>query len=506
MEDFMLYAFLSLIIFFLALKLLSTAQPHQKNLPPSPPNSLPIIGHLHLLKSPVHRTLHRLSQKYGPVITLWFGSRRVVVVSSPKAVEECFTKNDIVLANRPSLLMGKHVGYNNTNLVSSPYGDHWRNLRRIGSAEIFSSSRLNMFSDTRKDEIMCLLRKLSRNSVEDFAKVELKSMLLELTINNIMRMVAGKRYFGEEVSEKDEEARHFREIIEEVLAYAGVSHAGDFVPILNWFGNGYEKGVQRLAKSTDSLLQSLIDEHRRMTSGSRKTMIDHLLSLQKSESQYYTDQMIKGFILVMIMAGTETSAVTVEWAMSNLLNHPHILQKAKAELDAQVGQHQLVDESDLSKLPYLQNIISETLRLHPAVPLLLPHLSSDDCTIGKYDIPRDTMLLVNVWAIHKDPKLWEDSESFKPERFEKGETEAYKFIPFGFGRRSCPGMSLAQRVVGLTLASMIQCFDWKKVGDREVDMIESDGLTMPKAVPLVAMCKSRAIIKNIIPLESTGES
>ncbi|KAH7520255.1 hypothetical protein FEM48_Zijuj08G0124700 [Ziziphus jujuba var. spinosa] len=298
MEDFMLYAFLSLIIFFLALKLLSTAQPHQKNLPPSPPNSLPIIGHLHLLKSPVHRTLHRLSQKYGPVITLWFGSRRVVVVSSPKAVEECFTKNDIVLANRPSLLMGKHVGYNNTNLVSSPYGDHWRNLRRIGSAEIFSSSRLNMFSDTRKDEIMCLLRKLSRNSVEDFAKVELKSMLLELTINNIMRMVAGKRYFGEEVSEKDEEARHFREIIEEVLAYAGVSHAGDFVPILNWFGNGYEKGVQRLAKSTDSLLQSLIDEHRRMTSGSRKTMIDHLLSLQKSESQYYTDQMIKGFILV----------------------------------------------------------------------------------------------------------------------------------------------------------------------------------------------------------------
>lgn len=155
-----LYTCLSLItIFLFAFKfILSTASPY-KNLPPSPP-SLPIVGHLHLLKPPVHRTLHLLSLKYGPVFTLWFGSRRVVIVSSPAAVEKCFTKNDIVLADRPRLLVGKHVGYNFTNLISASYGHHWRNLRRMGSAEIFSSTRLNMFSGIRKDEIIRMLRKL----------------------------------------------------------------------------------------------------------------------------------------------------------------------------------------------------------------------------------------------------------------------------------------------------------------------------------------------------------
>lgn len=189
--------------------------------------------------------------------------------------------------------------------------------------------------------------------------------------------------------------------------------------------------------------------------------------------------------------------------MANLLNHPQVLEKVKAELDSEVGQRQLVDESDLSRLSYLQNVITETLRLFPPTPLLVPHYSSDNCTIDGYDVPRDTIVLINAWAIHRDPKLWDDVESFKPERFEGGDhkgthEQVNKLLPFGLGRRACPGAGLAQRVVGLTLGSLVQCFEWKRVSEEEVDMTEGRGLTMPKAVPLEAKCKARPIMKKVL--------
>ncbi|KAK9949054.1 hypothetical protein M0R45_004600 [Rubus argutus] len=498
MEDILFYTSLSLIVLLFTFKFLFQSKRRRyTNLPPTP-YSLPIIGHLHLLKPPVHRTFHRLSKTHGPIFSLWFGSRRVVIVSSSEAVEECFTKKDIVLANRPRLIIGKHIAYNWSTVAASSYGDHWRNLRRIGAIEIFSSQRLNMFSTIRKDEVKQLVRKLSVNSSSgNFAKVEMKSMLNELTYNIILTMVAGKRYYGDDVDVSNkEEAKQFREIMMEVFSYSVAANPADFLPILNWTGaGGYETKLRELGKRFDAFLQGLIDEHRGIK---RNTMIDHLLSLQDSQPEYYTEEIIKGFILVLLLAGTETSAVTLEWAMSNLLNHPHVLKKARAELDSHLGPDCLVDEPDVSKLPYLQSIVSETLRLYPAAPLLLPHLSSDDCTIGGFDVPRDTMVLVNAWAIHRDPKLWEDPESFKPERFKSSEDELYRLMPFGNGRRACPGAGLAQRVLGLTLGSLIQCFEWERVDKNDIDMTEGKGLTMPKAVPLEAMCKARPIVNKIL--------
>ncbi|KAE8125083.1 hypothetical protein FH972_019919 [Carpinus fangiana] len=492
----LIYSSLSLFVVAVAFKLIIHHQTRTpKHLPPSPP-SLPILGHLHLAKKPLHRTFHSLSQKYGHIFSLRFGSQLVVIVSSPSAVEECLTKNDVVLANRPDFLVTKHLGYNHTTVATSPYGDHWRNLRRISSLEIFSTNRLNMFMGIRRDEVKRLLRKLLRNSRKDFAKVELKSLFSELTFNIIMRMVAGKRYYGYGEDVKDEEeARQFREIIREAFANGGASNPQEFVPMLRWIDlGGLEKRLMRLAKRTDAFLQGLIDEKKGEEEGN--TMIHYLLSLQKSQSEYYSDQIIKGLILDIVLGGTDTSAVTLEWALSNLLNHPYILKKARVELDNQVGEENLMNESDLSKLQYLQSIISETLRLYPAAPLLIPHMSSDDCTIGGQDIPRSTMLLVNAWAIHRDPKVWDDATNFKPERFECGEADKHKLMPFGLGRRSCPGAGLAQRTVGLALGSLIQCFEWERVGEEEVDMTEGNGITMPKAVALEAMCKARPNIMN----------
>lgn len=307
----LLYLFLSLISLLFAFNLRSS----RRNLPPSPP-SLPIIGHLHYLKIPLHRTLQKLSAKYGPVISLWFGSRLVVVVSSLPAVEECFTKNDIVLANRPRLLVGKHVGYNHTTMVASPYGDHWRNLRRIGAIEIFSASRLNKFAGTRKDEVERLLKKLSRNSMNGFSKVEMQSAISELTFNISMRMAAGKRYFGEEVTDV-EEARQSRELIKQIVSLGGVSNPGDFIPLMNWIPNGFRRKVSRLAKRMDGFLQGLIDEHRSNKCEERNTMIDHLLSLQESEPEYYGDQIIKGIILVIKL---QNFTLTFHLPLINIFN------------------------------------------------------------------------------------------------------------------------------------------------------------------------------------------
>ncbi|XP_061339983.1 cytochrome P450 81E8-like isoform X2 [Gastrolobium bilobum] len=475
-----------------------------RNLPPGP-SCLPIIGNLHQLKHPLHRTFQRLSQKHGQVFSLWFGSRFVVVVSSPSVVQECFTQNDTILANRPPFLTGKHIGYNFTAVTVAPYGDHWRNLRRIISLEVLSTHRINSFLGIRMDEIMKIVQKLARDSTRDFAKVELKSLFSEMTFNIIMRMISGKRYYGEDCDVTDvEEARKFRELMKELISFGGTSNPAEFVGVLRLFDfDNLEKRLKSISSRNDAFLQGLLDEHR---SGkqSANTMIDHLLSLQQSQPEYYTDQIIKGIILVMLLGGTETSATTLEWAMSALLNHPEVLKKAMDEIDTHTGQDRLLDESDISKIPYLQNIIYETFRLHPAFPLLAPHFSSKDCTIGGYNVPKGTILLVNAWAIHRDSQLWSDPIQFKPERFEK-EGEADKLIPFGLGRRACPGAGLGQRTVGLTLGLLIQCFQWKRVSEKEIDMTEGKGATTPKLIPLEAMCKARPTIINKV-FQTAGEN
>ncbi|GER40634.1 cytochrome P450 [Striga asiatica] len=502
MNSSMLYpACLTLLLALLTISLVKLLLfPKNKNpkLPPSPARSLPILGHLHLLKAPIHRTHQKLAEKVGPIFSLRLGHcRLMVVVSSPELVEECFVRNDVVLANRPHLVFSKYMGYNHTTLVDSSYGHHWRNLRRLTTVEILSGTRLNSFYSIRHDEIRLLLQKLYGTSASGFARVGLRSCLSELTFNNIMRMVAGKRYFGEG---DDEEAAEFREMIEEVFSYGEVSNPADFIPLLRWIDyKGFEKKLGKVSRKMDTILQRLIDEQRQRSkvNGGGNTMIDHMLSLQEKEPKYYNDTIIKGIISDMLLAGTDTSAVTVEWAMSALLNNPEKLQKARIEIDNLVGKDRLINESDVPKLHYLQHIISETFRLFPAAPLLVPHEASTDCTIGGYHIPRGTILMANAWAIHRDPKIWDDPTSFIPERFEAAEIGPTKLMPFGLGRRSCPGMGLAQRVVGLTLASLIQGFDWERVDEALVDLTEGTGLSMPKLQPLEAMCRARDVLHNV---------
>ncbi|CAJ2646126.1 unnamed protein product [Trifolium pratense] len=486
-------------LFLISIKLLLFSNRRLKKLPPCPP-SFPIIGNLHQLKQPIHLYFHELSQKYGPIFTLKFGSQLVAVVSSASIAEECFTKNDIIFANRIHSLKTKYLAFDNTSLITSSYGDHWRNLRRISSLEILSTHRLNSFSEIRKDETMRLVRELAKNSNKDFTKVELRSLFAELTFNTIMRMVCGKRFYGDESDGTNaDEAKKFRDVMNEIQEFGLGSYLGDFVPLFRLFDfSGYKNKLKRVGEKMDALFQGLVDDHRKNKKENKNTMIDHLLSLQESQPDDYSDKIIKGLIMSLIVAGTETSAITLEWAMANLLNHPDVLEKARIELDNHIGQECLIEEEKATKLQYLQNIISETLRLHPAAPMLIPHVSSDGCNVGGYDVPQNTILMVNAWDIHRDPNLWADPTSFKPERFENSQqADMHGFIPFGMGRRSCPGSGLSLRTLSLTLGSLIQCFEWKRVNNEEVNMTEGRGTVIPMAIPLEAQCKVRPIINKI---------
>ena len=203
----------------------------------------------------------------------------------------------------------------------------------------------------------------------------------------------------------------------------------------------------------------------------------------------------------MISGGTDTSSVTLEWAMSLLLNHPKVLGKARTEIDSHVKPGRLIDDSDLTKLPYLRSVVNETLRLYPTVPLLLPHLASKDCSVGGFDIPRGTTVMVNVWALHRDPKVWEEATKFKPERFEGMEVEeidGFKFAPFGVGRRACPGAALGMKIVSLALGGLIQCFEWERVNAEKVDMSPGSGVTMPKTKPLQIIFRPRPTMTNLL--------
>ncbi|KAJ9560144.1 hypothetical protein OSB04_005304 [Centaurea solstitialis] len=262
-----------------------------------------ILHHLHLIGEPFHRVLHHLSSKYGPVMSLRFGSRPVVVVTSPSAVEECFTTNDTVLANRPPLLSFQYIGYDHTAMAVAPYGRLWRDLRRVAAFELFSTSRLKGYMAIRQDEVRWLLKSLSHDACRDFTRVEMKSWIEGLSFNVITRMVAGKRFFGAEV-EDVQEARDFKEMMREVFDNSAASNPGDFIPFLRWIDfQGLEKKLQKLQAKFDIFSETLIEEHRSERHGSSseseaKTYIDVLLSLQESEPEDYTDNLIKGNILV----------------------------------------------------------------------------------------------------------------------------------------------------------------------------------------------------------------
>ncbi|XBI65361.1 hypothetical protein VPH35_045230 [Triticum aestivum] len=302
------------------------------------------------------------------------------------------------------------------------------------------------------------------------------------------------------------EAREFKQVVDEIIPLIGAANVWDYLPVMRWLDvSGVRSRILATVSRRDAFLHRLIDAERpRMDEGEKKSMIAVLLTLQKTEPELYTDQMIIALCAVIIVIGTETTSST--WAMSLLLNHPAALKKAQAEIDASIGTSRMVTADNVPRLSYLQCIINETLRLYPAAPLLLPHESSIDCKVGGYEVPSGTMLIVNAYALHRDPAVWEDPTVFRPERFKDGKGDGLLLMPFGMGRRRCPGEALALQTVGVVLGTLVQCFDWDRVDGVEVDMTEGVGITMPKAVALEAVCRPRAAMRDVLQIKLLGIS
>ncbi|XP_021769314.1 isoflavone 2'-hydroxylase-like [Chenopodium quinoa] len=476
-------------------------------LPPRPFLSFPIIGHLYLFKRPLYRSLAHLAVKYGPVLYLKMGARPVLLLSSPEAVEECLVKSD-VFVDRPRLLPGKHGGNNYTNMAWSPYGDHWKNLRRIAAVEILSPQRLQILSGIRAEVAQSFICRMIKDITENDGIVEMKSAIFGLTLDNMMRMLIGKSNYVE-ASGGMEASRRFQKTMEGSFRVSGVNNIEDFLPILKYFKvflGSPEEFMKKLIKEKNTFMEGLMLEHRELeregnlSDGRKRAMIHVLLSLQKEDPHYYSDEMIGSLILALFQGGTDTSAATVEWVLSLLLNNPKVLKKAQEEIDTNIGNTRLVEESDKNNLPYLQCIINETLRMYPTGPLGLPHESRDDCYVGGYHVPKGSMLIYNIWAVHNDPNIWDDPRNFKPERFSGLEktTLGYNFMPFGTGKRICPGEHLANKMIWLAVAILVQCFDWERTSNDLIDMEETGGLSLVKLVPLRVKCCPRPCMMNVL--------
>ncbi|KAH9300133.1 hypothetical protein KI387_011716, partial [Taxus chinensis] len=327
--------------------------------------------------------------------------------------------------------------------------------------------------------------------------VNMKSRLSDLTFNIILRTVANRR-----LSEEFQEAHQFKEMIEKAFLLLGAFEVGDFLPFLKCLDlQGLKSAMKKLHKKRDVFLQKLLKDHREKQGFQPKDFIDVLISATDNHEieSDSNDDVVKATTLSIINAATDTTAVTMEWALAALLQHPHILNKAQQELDTHIGRERVMEEADVRELKYLQAIVKETLRLYPAAPLLLPHEAIEDCSVGGYHVSAGTRLLVNAWAIHRDPAVWERPAEFEPERFFKGGSSGeidvkgqdFELIPFGSGRRMCAGMSLALNVVTYTLGRLLQSFDWSLPEGTTIDMTEGLGLTMPKRIPLEAIIKPR---------------
>ena len=196
----------------------------------------------------------------------------------------------------------------------------------------------------------------------------------------------------------------------------------------------------------------------------------------------------------MLIASMDTSATAVEWTFTELLRHPYVIKKLQKEIEEKVGMERTVEESDLEGLEYLDMVIKETFRLHPVAPLLLPHEAIEDCIVDGFHIPKKSRIIINTTAIGRDPTVWTEPERFFPERFAENNVDIrgrdFRLLPFGSGRRSCPGLQLGLTVVRLIVAQLVHCFDWELPNDmkpNDLDMGEVFGLVTSRANHLMAV-------------------
>ncbi|XP_028768360.1 licodione synthase [Neltuma alba] len=492
------------------------SKPTPASLPPSPP-ALPVVGHLHLLKPLVHQALHELQAKYGPLMHLRLGSTNLVVANTPELAKELLKTNELAYCARPMNIAINLVTYDNAAFAFSPYDAYWRFIKKLSNTELLGGRTIRQFLPGRTGEIHRFIKNLHGKAMVG-QSVNLSQELMKLSSNVISLMMLSIETTG-----TDSQAEEARNLAREVTQIFGEFNVADFFKICKTLDvQGFRKRAMDLHKRFDAFLERIIsarEESRRQQKASPEAQnggdgeekvrdfLDILLDVaeDKTSEVSVTRNHVKALILDFFTAGTDTTATAVEWAISELINNPRVSKKAQEEVDKVTENKRLISEADIPNLPYINAIVKEIMRLHPPVTMI-NRKGTQDCLVSGYLIPKETMLFINVWAMGRDPKIWKSPLEFVPERFLEGKQSGldikghhYELLPFGTGRRGCPGQPLALQELPVVIGALIQCFTWKpldsegKIIDegKRINMDERPGLTAPRANELLCIPVAR---------------
>ncbi|XP_074310136.1 3-beta-hydroxylase-like [Silene latifolia] len=451
---------------------------------PSPPR-LPIIGNLHQLGKLPHRSLRSLSERYGDLMLLHLGTKPILVVSSANGAEEIMKTHDINFANRPYLKIAALVIYDGKDIAFGKYGEHWRKLKSICVLNMLSNKKVRSFRKIREEEVGLMVESIQKSTPN--SPLNLSNTFMKLISDLVFRALFGKNC-GEE---------YLGPLLKELSEAVGSFIFGDFIRWLGWideFSGVLSKG-RKVARSLDSLIQKRVEEHingfdddGRNQEDKIQYLVDVLLESQRNDSSIDMDT-VKALLMDMITAGIETTATLLEWTMSELLMHPLVMKRLQKELRGFLRGKTVINEDDLKDMMYLKALIKESLRLHPPLPFLLFRESSQDARVQNYDIRAGTQVIINAWALQRHPAYWEEPEEFRPERFLNYSGHDFGFIPFGGGRRGCPGIAFANVEAELALANLVGHFNWKLPDEVNVDsfMAESFGASLRRRDPFIAI-------------------
>ena len=464
---------------------------------PSPPGRLPVIGHLHLIGSLPYVSFRDLAIKHGPdLMLLRLGTVPPLVVSTARAAQAILRTNDHVFASRTYSAVTDILFYGSSDVAFSPYGEYWRQVKKIATTHLLTNKKVRSYSRARQQEVRLVMARINEAAVAR-TTVDLSELLNWFTNDIVCHAVSGK-FFRE-----GGRNQMFWELIQANSLLLSGFNLEDYFPNL-----ARVTTVRRLLcakahnvnKRWDQLLDKLIDDHATKRSSSvldldneESDFIDVLLSIQHEYG--LTRDNVKAILVIMFEGGTDTAYIELEYAMAELIRKPQLMAKLQAEVRSVVPRGQeIVTEVLLGRMPYLKAVIKETLRLHLAGPLLVPHLSIAECDIEGYTIPSGTRVFVNAWALSRDPSFWENAEEFIPERFLNSIAPDYNgnnfhFLPFGSGRRICPGINFAIATIEIMLANLVYRFDWEIPADQAakggIDMTEAFGLTVHRKEKLL---------------------
>ncbi|KAL1307339.1 tabersonine 16-hydroxylase-like [Arachis ipaensis] len=487
--------FISQLLKLLAKKSKATSKKttRNNNLPPGP-WTLPLIGSIHHFvgRSLSHHRLRDLARKHGPLMHLKLGEASIMVVSSPEVAEEVFKTYDTIFAERPKQLIGADIlFYGSTDIAMARYGGYWKQLRRISSVELLGPKRVRSFKSIREEEVTNLITWVSANTG---SCVNLSKKVVSLTCAITARAIFGGKC-------KDEEEfvlllKNLGKIAERLFVVFTLFPSYTWLHLISRVQ--YE--AEKLHKEFDMIVENIIGEKVKRRNGSDKSnneenLLSILLNLVEDHEAFeypLTMDNVKAIIFDMFVAGVETSSAVIEWTISELMKSPKAMARAQEEIRKAFGAKESSSSSSIENLTYLKAVIKETMRLHPPFPILLPRECRETCEINGYTIGAGSTVIVNAWAIGRDPKYWggkEDAESFRPERFlecsidYKGSN--FEFIPFGAGRRICPGLYFAVSSIEVCVAQLLYYFDWQVPNNGDLDMIEDLGSTARRKNDLI---------------------